>query len=274
MKTQRLQNLSITLGSDPEIFVENKEGRIVSGIDLIPGDKEKPHPITSDGHFIQVDNIAWEFNIPASTSSDEFSDNIQFVLDHLKTIADEHGLVLSNKVSDEIDPSELEDPRALVFGCDPDYNAYTLMDNPTPDNRTNLRCVGGHVHIGYHEPSVEKSIRIVKLFDLFVVLPSMMMDDDVRRRELYGRPGSFRFKKFGLECRSLSNFWIHDESTRKWVYDKTTDAVLLALEKPEVADEIIDKYSHYVTDIVMNNNKEEASEIIEAIAKELESILN
>lgn len=271
-KISLLEKLNIMLGSDPEIFVENKEGRIVSGIDLIPGDKNNPFAISDSGHAIQVDNIAWEFNIPPCKTSEEFSHHIQYVLNHLQEDADKHGLVLSKKSSDMIKASELKDPRSLVFGCDPDFNAYTMSDNPMPNNKTKLRCVGGHVHIGYNEPNVDDTIRIVKLFDLMVVLPASLLDPDTRRRELYGKPGAFRFKDFGVECRALSNFWIHTDELRNWVFEKTTDAVLMALTNPQGSDELIGKFENNISDIILSNDKQLIQETIagiEEISKKL-----
>ncbi len=264
-KSQTIASLGIMLGSDPEIFVANQEGRIVSGIDLIPGDKKDPYPITDKGHFIQVDNIAWEFNIPPCDTAESFSDNIKFVLDSLSTNAAEHGLVLSEKASEVIEESELQDPRALVFGCDPDFNAYTMSDTPMPDNTTKLRCVGGHVHIGYENPNVDDTIRIVKMFDLMVVLPSSLKDPDTRRRELYGKPGAFRFKNFGVECRALSNYWIHNEENRKWIFEQTTNAVILALQYPTEIDNLISEFNDTISDVILSNNPELINETIDKI---------
>lgn len=259
----------ITVGSDPEIFVENLEGRIVSGIDLIPGTKEKPFPISEAGHCIQVDNIAWEFNIPVCNTEDEFVENIKYVLSHLGEIAAENNLRLSTKASDEILPEELTHPIAKRFGCEPDFNAYTMSENESPNTDTNLRCVGGHFHIGYPNPDVMTSVRIVKMFDLLVTLEFATMDPDTRRRELYGKPGAFRFKDFGLECRALSNYWIHSEERMRWVYSNGVKAAQIAIDNIDLAESLISKYSEKAVDAITTNNQEMIAELVAQIKEEL-----
>ena len=50
------------------------------------GTKEEPYTIPSlgEGFSTQVDNVMTEFNIPASSSPEEFSQNIQKVLDWIQ----------------------------------------------------------------------------------------------------------------------------------------------------------------------------------------------
>ena len=51
--------------------------------------------------------------------------------------------------SREIEPDQLLHPEALLFGCDPDYNAYTLNINPKPEGEHGLlRSAGAHIHFG------------------------------------------------------------------------------------------------------------------------------
>lgn len=258
----------ILLGSDPEIFVQRVvDGKpiVVSGIDLIQGDKDNPHPITDEGHCIQVDNVAWEFNIPPCDSAESYVANINLVLSYLKAEAAKHGLELSKFASFELAKEELQHPTAQRFGCEPDFNVYTSSHNPSPNTNTNLRVVGGHVHIGYPDPNVETTEKIVKLFDIFLTAPAVAMDPDTRRRELYGKPGSFRFKDFGVECRALSNFWIHNEETIKWVFNTTSMLAMLAVTDPEKAEDIILKYSDRAVQIVNDNNVEEAKSLTEEL---------
>jgi len=104
--------------------------------------------------------------------------------------------------------------------CDPDYCAHTEDFNKKPDATSNLRTAGGHVHIGMEPSDMDSVILFVKVFDLFLTVPSILLDKDDRRREMYGKAGAFRFQPWGFECRSLSNFWLKSDESIGWVYDQ------------------------------------------------------
>jgi hypothetical protein len=110
------------------------------------------------------------------------------------------------------------------------------------------------------------------MFDIFVTLPSLLLDNDKRRRELYGKAGSFRFKDFGLECRQLSNFWIHDDYLIKWVFEQTVKAVEIVLEGN--SQHYIDKYSSQVVNAINNNDKKLAKLLLAQLKKENFQIKN
>lgn len=157
--------------------------------------------------------------------------------------------------------------------CEPDLNPYLREENPRPDSDTNLRCVGAHVHIGYPNPNQTTSEEIVKAFDIFVTLPALLIDKDERRRELYGKAGAFRFKEpWGVECRALSNFWIHSDELMGWVYDQTIKAVESVLDGK--AQGIIDEYSSYVVEAINTNNKALAEELLKKIFKNEKILIN
>lgn len=259
-----MKNLKlISLGADPEIFIEN-DVEIVSAEGLTEGgSKYNPKPISELGHAIQEDGIMFEYNIPASFTLKEWLDNHKYCLDFLNNLAVNNGYKLSSKVSDEINPIYLQSKQASTFGCEPDFNVYLKAVNPTPDNETNLRCAGGHVAIGYEdveEVTIERSEKIVYAFDMFVVLPSLFKDNDTRRRELYGKPGSFRPKDWGVECRALSNFWIQSEENMTWVWNQTLKAVEIAFS--EEIDDLINEFSNQVNECILNYDLKLAEELI------------
>ena len=268
-----MNKYKITIGSDPEVFIENEQGQVVSAIGLVPGTKHEPHSIDDKGHFIQTDNIALEYNIPPCDNEDDFVYHIQFVKDYLEVIAAANGYKLSTKASEEVDSVYLQDDQAKQFGCEPDLNPYTRSVNETPNVNTNLRCVGGHIHIGYPDVSPENTEKIIKAFDIFVTLPALIKDKDDRRRELYGKAGAFRFKEpWGCEARALSNFWIHSEKNIRWVYKKTIKAVECVLDGN--ADALFDKYSEQVVEAINTNNKVLAESLLSEIFAGEEVLIN
>ena len=259
---------NITIGSDPEIFIESVDNNeIISAIGMVPGSKDMPHPITDEGHYIQTDNIALEFNIPPCKTEDEFVHHINYVKDYLGVIVAANGAQLSTKASGEINPLFLAHPQAQEFGCEPDLNVYLKEENAKPDVNTNLRCVGGHIHIGYPNANQTDSENIVKAFDIFVTLPALLIDKDDRRRELYGKAGAFRFKEpWGLECRALSNFWVHSDELMRWVYKQTIKAANYALDGDQ--DNLFELYSERVVNAINTNDKSLAKELLFEIFKE------
>ncbi len=44
--------------------------------------------------------------------------------------------------------------------------------------------------------------------DAVLGIPAILLDDGLLRKQLYGKAGAFRPKEYGVEYRSLSNFWV------------------------------------------------------------------
>ena len=226
--------MEITIGADPEFFLlYNDEPISVEG--KLGGTKRKPKPIDEFGNMYQEDNVAVEFNICPSKTKEEFRQNIKKVLTFLKSKFNT-SFSFSDRSALFFPETELKTVQAMTFGCEPDYNAWTNEINPPPNIASlaktkllqkqyeTLRSAGGHVHIGC-ELALEKPLEIIQACDLFLGVPSILIDTDNTRRKLYGKAGSFRYKNYGVEYRSLSNFWIWNDYYIDWVFQNTMKAI-------------------------------------------------
>lgn len=215
---------NIKLGADPELFLRNRKGKYVPCIGIVGGTKENPKYFTDKGHALQEDNVMVEFNIPPCETKESFINNLEFSIDHiLNEIGNDLGIHVVPSV--EFNPKKLEHPQACVAGCSPYLNVYTREEETVTLEDTNVRYAGGHIHVGYDNPTIKKSEVVVKAMDLYLALPSLLLDLDDRRRKTYGKAGMFREKEYGFEYRSLSNFWLGSTDLMSWVYDNTMLAI-------------------------------------------------
>jgi Phage phiEco32-like COOH.NH2 ligase-type 2 len=181
--------------------------------------------------------VAIEFNIPPAKDAKAFVQSIGSTLDFLAmSVHSMYGFNLQKLSAASFPDEELEDPAARVFGCDPDYNAWTGKRNPKPKaSDPNLRSCGGHIHVGGLPEGIDKK-RVIRCMDFFLGVPSALMDDGEKRKELYGKRGAYRDKSYGVEYRTLSNFWVFDAKLRQWAWDNTERAVKAAMEGFEVEE--------------------------------------
>lgn len=126
----------------------------------------------------------------------------------------------------------------------------------------------GHIHVGYdnHEPAT--SIDIIRAMDLFLGLESVVLDTDKERRRVYGKAGAYRFKKYGIEYRTLSTFWIENEKLIRWAFNKTQEAIefvriggiitnpndieeAINYSNEELAMEILDDYNININELLI-----------------------
>jgi hypothetical protein len=220
----------ITIGADPEMFLINKTTKEpISAEGIINGTKEEPFPITDKGHFLQLDNVMCEYCIPPSENLNDFIHNINFVKLFLETELNKINISLDIVASKVFYKNQLNTENAMRFGCDPDYNAYTKEKNEIINDeiisKINFRSAGGHIHVGYENPNEENSLSIIKAMDLFLGVPSILMDSDKKRRSLYGKAGAYREKPYGFEYRTLSCFWTKNDDLIKWAYENTIEAI-------------------------------------------------
>jgi hypothetical protein len=217
--------LNVARGADPELFLQTqKDAQPVVSIGLIGGTKQSPRQL-GHGYALQEDNVAVEFNVPIAKTADEFAASIQYVLGYLRQELEPKGLELVITPTMEFTKDQLDHPQAQELGCEPDYNAWTLAENPRPKAPETLRSAGGHLHLSWDNPTKVECVRVVKVHDLFCGTAALLHDADNKRREIYGKAGACRFKEYGVEYRTLSNFWIKDEELTKFIFNQSEKAM-------------------------------------------------
>lgn len=243
MKTPTPICTTPTYGWDPECFVVLGNHYVPMG-GLIPGTKEKPFHINAEGDpdpdsafAVSEDGATLEVNTPIATTpraavrnvTTAFSAASQFLQKHapfkgmMRSERQEResknysymkkGLFqLHHRGDCDFGQELLGIPSALVMGCDPDFNAYSVVQNggdirSSANSRPNVRDLGGyrfagcHLHIGYPTALMPNYVLVV-FADL--IAHAVGLQDRSLRRNYYGRPGNFRPTPYGLEYRSLS----------------------------------------------------------------------
>lgn len=225
--------MSFTIGCDPEFFLE-KDGHLVSAIGHIKGTKEEPLWL-KNGSGLQYDNVALEFCSPVCMDVSGFIGALRETFGLIKESVPFKLLCIPSTF---FPAKELETDEAQLFGCSPDYNVWEreVNDPPVPFDPT-FRTCGGHVHVGAVSPGpydflyqMDGKEQIIKAMDLIHGLSSLEIDASKQatlRRTLYGKAGCFRPKDYGVEYRTLSNFWLKSPLLVRFVYSLTQDALKL-----------------------------------------------
>jgi len=227
-----------TFGCDPELFIVDGEGNVVSPHSFLPGTKEEPFAVPCGA--VQVDGFAAEFNITPVSTFEEFDNNIVTVMRELKKfLPKDHKFQITPTaiIPENVFYDAPESSKAL--GCSPDLNAWTGDVNPPPvAEGTNqfLRTAAGHIHIGWvreGEPLFDMTNTqhvlncqdLVKQLDWFLGGWSLSKDKDNIRRQLYGKAGAMRIKPYGVEYRVLSNFWLTSKDLRLQTWNRMMIAI-------------------------------------------------
>lgn len=245
-------------GADPEVFLIDHTGKHISSIGYINADKWNPMQIPDmpKGFTLQEDNVSLEYGIPPASSGLELWNHINSVmkksLDYLPEL---DFSTLSCHVFTE---DQMQHPAAHVFGCEPDFNAWTNDFNPAPQPpHPFMRSAGGHIHVETKEDPLD----VIKAMDLFLGVPSVLMDKGEQRKQLYGKAGAHRVKSYGVEYRTLSNFWIFEQRLCEWVWRNTE----LALSQLGLAND----FGERIQGSINNNDKAMALELVQEFGLEV-----
>lgn len=216
----------ITVGADPEVFLRDKDGKLISAVGLVHGTKSEPFLVKNGA--VQLDGMAAEFNIDPVGQARLFKRNINSVMKQLDSMVGENKLtpIPTAHFGAELIASQPEEAR--ILGCEPDFNAYTGIENPKPNVDAPFRTGAGHIHVGFTSVTDPKSAShmqdcrlLAAVMDNVLAVPSILFDGDNERRQLYGKAGAFRPKTYGMEYRTLSNKWLSHPKLIDWVFKST-----------------------------------------------------
>ena len=210
--------LRFQLGCDPEVFAVTIKG-------VLPAYKFLPHkrdPITfRDGeHQLGESSIFWdglqaEMTTPADACIARIVDAVHYALKRIRTAAiaaaPDARLTVENVVAYPKHERLIAAKEHVELGCSPSRNVYGDAGRLVRDGRAlPVRFAGGHIHFG-SSIALDKQEEVVRALDAILGIWSVgaaaSIDNPIRRK-FYGLAGEYRPTKYGVEYRSLSNFWL------------------------------------------------------------------
>lgn len=205
-----------TLGCDPEFFLKDSKGNFVPAFDTLGGTKAEPR-ILECGHTVQEDGCALEIGIRPASTAEEFAQYVREAMTEVGKLLKPLKLHVAIEPEVTFTAEQLMNPKGWEVGCDPDYDAYTSAMRVMKDYTDYTRYAGGHIHIGNDEllnPKVAADY--IKALDVTIGYRLARLDKLHNRAKVYGGPGKFRYKPYGVEYRTPSNGWLksHDRQVQ------------------------------------------------------------
>jgi hypothetical protein len=234
-----------TIGSDPEIFVTDADGKMIPAFLFL--DSKDGKDVTSalqqygsrGGAGPTPQKMYWdgfqaEFTTLAAGCNEVHTDSVAAGLRGVYDAARKRfpGAKLAIKSVFDI-PHEMLMEAAdehVAFGCMPSLNAYGIKTQLPPGREVPFRSAGGHLHFGVGKTSEEKAVPVVKALDtiLGVACVSLFAKFDAKKRRIfYGLPGEYRLPPHGIEYRPLSNAWLSHPFIMNLVIDVARKVVIL-----------------------------------------------
>lgn len=253
----------LRVGADPEVFVLGSKGIMNAGL-FTEGTKEHPAEL-KHGVKIHRDNITLEFNFPPADSREKFCSTVEDALLQCRhLIQPNYLLVSSSMLFSSMDMLKGLGDGAFEFRCEPEDN---IWGDPTYQNQHPLvRSAGGHIHIGWGDNvDQEERIRFALWMDVMIGCPLVLIEEHGSaryRRTMYGKPGSCRYKPYGIEYRTPGNDWLKGKAGAVWdlVEGCFQRALIEGADLPMNA-ELFKKLQHAIT----QSDPVAAKEVIDAI---------
>lgn len=227
------KNRQLSLGADPEMFV-------FSGAKLIPAFNFLPPKDGDRLMYWDGFQAEWKYNHDGNHCQNNLvlytRENLK-KLEKLAKAKDPNArLSLTNVVRIPQETLDTAHPRHVELGCQPSWNAYKMKGLAVMDPRQlRYRFAGGHMHFGTFYPNKPDYDKIIKMLDSILGVWSVgvarYMDNPIRR-QYYGLAGEYRKPKYdegyGVEYRTLSNFWLASPGVLQLTWDIGRMCVRLA----------------------------------------------
>lgn len=207
----------ILIGADPELFFK-KDGKIFGSERVIP---EDGIPVAKA--VIVRDGVQLELHPKEAVS---MSETINAIANAIKGLQDElrkhPGVSLCFDGVVKVEREELLSlsEKSRLLGCQPSENVYGLKTVKVDPMKYLYRSGGGHVHLGLPGSLIEYRAKHIPILDALLGIPCVLLDRDPaqkERRKVYGRVGEYRTPPYGVEYRTLSNFWLHSPYLAEFV---------------------------------------------------------
>ena len=168
-------------------------------------------------------------------------------------------------------------PSANIFGCDPDWDAYSLAQSTKPMNAMThaWRYGAGHIHLGMSRVHLEASADVLQWVPAFICVQDMYtgllgVSLDLaselakRRRKHVGKAGCFRVQPHGIEYRTPDNSWLRHPKLVYLIIDYARSAAgLFKLRTKEMAA-LASSNAKQAVQIINENDVPAARKMLEA----------
>lgn len=197
---------------DPKVILRDREGAAAGS--------------AGAGVAFHFDGIQAEFNAVESQNVRSIMRRVQHAISHMLQVAKEREVDISFRGAVPVDPKTFAGypSEAVEFGCDVDFISWLSGDinacevNPLTHK---WRYCGTHLHLGVPDdgdPDLmetllmpEGRLEVVNVLDFLVGNTATLLDvcpGSTKRRQVYGKAGTFRPTPYGVEYRVLSSFML------------------------------------------------------------------
>jgi len=208
----------LTLGCDPEFFFKNNKGVVEGAEKVLPKNGIESRAKSK----IIIDGVQAELNPIPYECRANLGNEISRCFQELQKVVTQNGKVDVNfEQVVKVTKKELcsLSKKSRVFGCGPSKNITKGQKTKiTVDPaKYSMRSAGGHIHLGSkyftenEKEQKDRQERVIAMMDIIVGNTCVLIDRDSyarERRRIYGRAGEYRTPKYGVEYRTLSNFWL------------------------------------------------------------------